>query len=172
MAGTGIFQMNIVMKMNDEIVNVAGYVKLAKLWEKSRDRIVTYHKKYYEDKYGGLSNVNLVDVYIDITGQKSIRKRPEMIRLIADCKAGKIDIISTQTRAYLAANSGEFCYLIYYLFNLSNTVHIVSEDDNYRIDTIANYENQREALLKMAEDYIKLAPMDYQDWMRDIEREF
>ena len=160
------------MKMNDEIVNVAGYVKLAKLWEKSRDKIVTYHKKYYEDKYFGLENINLVDVYIDITGQKSIKKRAEMIRLMHDCKDGKIDVISTQTRAYLAANSGEFCYLIYYLFNLSNTVHIVSEDDNYRIDTIANYENQRGALLKMAEDYIKLEPKEYQDWMRDIGREF
>ena len=89
-----------------------------------------------------------------------------------DCKQGKIDVISTQTRAYLAANSGEFCYLIYYLFNLNNTVHIVSEDDNYRIDTLANYENQREALKKMAEDYIRLNPMDYEEWKRDIEREF
>lgn len=157
------------MKMS-KMVNVAGYVKLAKLWEKSRDRIVEYHRKYYEEKYGSMEDVNLVDVYIDITGQKSIRKRLEMIRLISDCKAGKVDVISTQTRAYLAANSGEFCYLIYYLFNLKNTVHIVSEDDNYRIDTIANYENQREALLKMAEDYIKLDPTDYEDWKRDIER--
>lgn len=152
-------------------IRIAGYVKLAKLWEKSRDKITAYHKQYYEDKFGTLDDVELVDVYIDITGQKSIRKRPEMIQLIADCKAGKIDVISTQTRAYLAANSGEFCYLIYYLFTLSNTVHIVSEDDNYRIDTISNYDHQREALLKMAEDYIKLDPVDYEDWKRDIERE-
>ena len=153
-----------------EKIRVAGYVKLAKLWEKSKNKITSYHKKYYEDKYGALDDVELVGVFIDITGQKSIRKRPEMLRLIADCKSGKIDVISTQTRAYLAANSGEFCYLIYYLFNLSNTVHIVSEDDNYRIDTIANYDHQREALLKMAEDYIKLDPVDYEDWKRDIER--
>ena len=153
-------------------VNVAGYVKLAKLWEKSKERIVTYHKKYYEEKYSSIENVNLVDVYIDITGQKSIRKRPEMIRLMQDCRDGKIDVISTQTRAYLAANSGEFCYLIYYLFSLDNTIHIVTEDDNYRIDTLTNYENQREALMKMAEDFIKLVPEEYEEWKKVIEQKY
>ena len=71
-------------KMNKEIVSVAGYVKLAKLWEKNRDKAVEYHHKYYKDKYADDDSVELYDVYIDITGQKNIRKRPEMIRLLKD----------------------------------------------------------------------------------------
>lgn len=155
-------------EMNKEKVSVAGYVKLAKLWEKNRDKAVEYHHKYYKDKYADDDSVELYDVYIDITGQKNIRKRPEMIRLLKDCTKGKIDIILTQTRAYLAANNAEFCLLLYYLFNLSHRVEIVTEDEYLNINTIKNEENQRDALIKMASDYVKVFPKDYEKWIKDI----
>ncbi len=154
--------------MNKEKLSVAGYVKLAKLWEKNRDKAVEYHYKYYKDKYGDDDSSVLFDVYIDITGQKNIRKRPEMIRLLKDCTDGNIDIIATQTRAYLAANNAEFCCLLHYLFHLSHKVEIVTEDEYLNINTIKNEENQRDALKKMAFDYVKVFPRDYEKWIKDI----
>ena len=61
---------------------VAGYVKLAKLWEKKEDSAIAYHKKYYAAKFDGVDGYTLVDVYIDITGKKEICKRLEMVRLV------------------------------------------------------------------------------------------
>ena len=147
---------------------VAGYVKLAKLWEKNRDKAVEYHNKYYSEKYANSDHYELHGVYIDITGQKHIKKRPEMIQLLKDCAEGRIDIIAVQTRGYLAANNEEFYFLLYYLFSLSNTVNIVTEDERWNIDTIKNEDNQRAALLKMSTDYVKMFSDDYNKWYEDI----
>ena len=38
------------------------------------------------------SDKKLVGVYIDITGNKEIYKRPEMVHLLKDCKNGSIQI--------------------------------------------------------------------------------
>ena len=93
-----------------------------------------------------------------------------MVRLIKDCVLGRVDCIATQTRAYLAANSEEFFYLIYLLFTLNPPIHIVTEDDNYHIDTIKNEDQQAEALLKMATDYIKMNPKGYSSWRDEVLR--
>ena len=100
-------------------LRVAGYVKLEKLWERRRAQALEYHTKYYAKKYSDSTDFELVGVYIDITGRKEIKNRPEMLRLIHDCKEGRIDCIATQSRAYLAANTGEFCSLIRYLFDMA-----------------------------------------------------
>ena len=103
-------------------LRVAGYVKLEKLWERRRAQALEYHTKYYAKKYSDSTDFELVGVYIDITGRKEIKNRPEMLRLIHDCKEGRIDCIATQSRAYLAANTGEFCSLIRYLFDMAMTI--------------------------------------------------
>ena len=148
--------------------HVAGYVKLAKLWERAAETALAYHHKYYEDKYVEDPQMELFDVYVDITGQKDIRKRPDMIRLIRDCIDGHVNCIATQTRAYLAANNRELFYLLYFLFKLPGGIEIVTEDDNYHIDTIINADNQKQALSAMASDYIKMNPKDYENWKTGI----
>lgn len=92
-------------------VKVAGYVKLAKLWERSRDEAIAFHSSYYANKYSDSSQFQLVGTYIDITGKKEIRQRPEMLRLIRDCSLGKVECIDALTSGYLAANAKEFSYL-------------------------------------------------------------
>lgn len=32
-------------------ISVAGYVKLAKLWDKHKEDALNYHKKFFEDKF-------------------------------------------------------------------------------------------------------------------------
>ena len=65
----------------DHRYKVGGYVKLAKLWERSKDAAVAYHSSYYAEKFKTDSDKKLVGVYIDITGNKEIYKRPEMVHL-------------------------------------------------------------------------------------------
>lgn len=48
---------------------VGGYVKLAKLWERSKDAAVAYHSSYYAEKFRDDADKKLVGVYIDITGK-------------------------------------------------------------------------------------------------------
>lgn len=147
---------------------VAGYVKLAKLWERSRETAIPYHHQYYEKKFRGSQDFELVGVYIDITGRKEIKNRPEMLRLISDCRDGKIDCIAVQTRAYLAANTGEFCSLIRYLFDLAKPIHIITEDEQYNINTIINEDYQREELYRMARSYTEINPDEYRKWIENI----
>ena len=80
---------------------VGGYVKLAKLWERSKDAAVAYHSSYYAEKFRDDADKRLVGVYIDITGNKEIYKRPEMVHLLKDCKNGSVNLIFSQTRAYI-----------------------------------------------------------------------
>ena len=151
-------------------IKIAGYVKLAKLWERSADSAIPYHHEYYEKKYPSNSEYELVGVYIDITGKKEIYNRPEMLRLIRDCRDGKVEMIAAQTRGYLAANTKEFCYFTYYLFALGKRIDIVTEDDSYNINTSVNIDQQREAIFKMAKDYIALNPDDYVKWQDNVNR--
>jgi len=147
---------------------VAGYVKLAKLWEKTADKAVPYHEQYYKGKYQDDPQMELVGVYIDITGQKNIRNRKQMLRLIADCMSGKVNCIATQTRAYLAANNEEFFFLIHLLFGLAPPVEIVTEDTDYIFDTITNTDHQKETLKATAAEYKKMDPDGYEKWKADI----
>lgn len=151
-----------------EKIKVAGYVKLAKLWEKKRAEAIPYHHKYYKDKFGGSDGYELIDVYVDITGNKRIVKRSEMIRLLKDCMEGRVQCIATQTKGYLAADTREFCYLFKFIRDIGNGIHLITEDDNYNINTVANEDMQLQALLKMAEDYIELNPTDYESWKNSI----
>lgn len=151
-----------------EKIKVAGYVKLAKLWEKRRAEAVPYHHKYYAEKYAHSDIFELTDVYVDITGNKQIVKRMEMVRLLKDCMESKVQCIATQTKGYLAADTREFCYLYKFLRDIGGGIHLITEDDNYNIDTVTNEDMQLQALLKMAEDYIALNPSDYEAWKKSI----
>lgn len=154
--------------MNENKLQVAGYVKLAKLWERSKDAAIETHYRFYGELFEDSEDFELVDVYIDITGQKTIPKRMEMVRLLRDCMAGKIDVIATQTRAYLAANPAEFCYLVKFLFDLETTIDIITEDEQYKIDTLVDEDGQREALYAMADQFVSMTQIKYADWLERL----
>lgn len=156
------------MNESTDKLRLAGYVKLAKLWEHHRFAAFQYHNNYYHQFADESSQFELVGVYIDITGKKEISKRPEMLRLIRDCSLGKIDCITAQTRGYLAANTKEFCYLVKMLFDMGQGINIVTEDFAYNIDTLENREQQREALYHMAESFIALNPVEYNAWVQAV----
>ena len=152
----------------NENYRVGGYVKLAKLWERKRDEAIQLHEQYYEEMFKSTPDMELVDVYIDITGNKNIWKRPGMLQLIKDCQNKKVNCIATQTKAYLAANTEDFFFLIYYLFTMPSRVDLVTEDADYNINTIVNAEHQREELLAAAKKYISVEPARYLEWVNKI----
>ena len=51
---------------------------------------------------------------------------------------------------------------------MKERVDIVTDDDRFQINTILNVEQQREALMKMAEDYIYLNPPEHQKWLSGV----
>lgn len=85
----------------NENYRVGGYVKLAKLWERKKEESIKLHEEYYKEMFKETPDMELVDVYIDITGNKNIWKRPGMLQLIKDCKNKKVNCIATQTKAYI-----------------------------------------------------------------------
>ena len=147
-------------------IKVAGYAKLAKLWEKRREEAIWYHQKYYSDRFSVYGEYELVGVYVDITGSRQTAKRTELVRLIKDCNDGKVQCIATQTRGYLAASSEEFCYLVKILFDME--VNLITEDETYHIDTIRDTDGQKAALYKMAEEFISLDPERYSVWRENV----
>ncbi len=147
---------------------VGAYVKLAKLWDRKRSAAIAYHNNYYKEKLKDNSEMGLVDVYVDITGNKDICKRPQMIRLLSDCRCGRVNCIATQTKGYLAANAEDLFFLLYYLFGLKNRIDIVTEDSEYNINTIVDAEQQRENLMKAAEKYVTVESCRYSEWERSV----
>ena len=152
----------------EEQYRLAGYVKLAKLWEKSREQAIPLHNEYFQQKCESDSRFLLQDVYVDITGNKHIYKRPEMVRLLRNCTRGKIDVIMTPTRAYLAPNSEEFCFFIKFLFDIKYRIELVTDDEERRIDTLLNPENQKGSLKRMAETYVALERAEYDRWCSNM----
>lgn len=149
---------------------VAGYVKLAKLWETKRDKAIAYHKAYYERKYKSDERMELVGVYVDITGNKHVYHRNDMLRLLNDCRSGKVNCIAAQTSGYLAPNLEEFCYLYSYISELNIDIAIITEDSQYQINTIDNPENQGEALARMARQYTAALSKEYAVWKYRLEK--
>ena len=143
---------------------------LEDLREQEEQILVDQHDgiKAIERRFGDFEDGTLVDVYIDITGYKETAKRPEMLRLMRDCADGKVNLIFAETKGYLSANTREFCYWLHFIFNLKERVDIITDDDKFNINTILNADTQREALIKMAEDYIYLNPPDHQKWLNGV----
>ena len=58
-----------------------------------------------------------------------------------------------------------------YLFDLPMRVDIVTDDDDQRIDTILDVENQRQNLKELAEKYTSIRRKDYLEWRIRLEDE-
>ena len=151
-------------------LRAAGYVKLAKLWEKSKDKVIEVNGKYFIERYANDENINIQGVYIDITGNKNIYRRPEMVHLLHDCSIGLIDVICVQTRAYLAANTEELFFLLNYLFGFEYRVDIKTDDNDRRIDTLLDSENQRNILRNTAVQYVNIKQQEYETWLGKLEK--
>ena len=151
---------------------VAGYVKNALLWKKRNpEEMTAYNRAYFEKQLEGHENMELVDVYIDITGNKETYKRPEMVRMIRDVIDGRVNLIYSRTSAYIAANANELCMLMKFLFEQSEMVDLYTEDPVYQFNTIDNIDNQLQELKRMSNAYCVLFHDEYQDWKHKLQEQ-
>ena len=155
----------------EEAMEDARNGKLSPYWQNNLKRECLHHSSYYAERFRDDVDKRLVGVYIDITGNKEIYKRPEMVHLLQDCKKGIVNLIFSQTRAYLAANTCDFCFLLKYLFDIPMRVDVVTDDDDQRIDTILDVDNQRQSLKELAEKYTSIREKEYLAWKARLEHE-
>lgn len=148
---------------------VAGYVKNALLWKKRNpEEMIAYNRAYFEKQLEGVDNMELVDVYVDVTGNKETYKRPEMVRLIRDVMIGKVNLIYARTSGYIAANTNELCMLMEFLFEQNEMVDLFTEDPIYQFDTISNLDHQLEALHRIADAYCNIRNEEFQIWKNKL----
>ena len=144
---------------------VAGYVKNALLWKnRNPEEMIAYNRFYFEEQLSEMENMELVDVYVDVTGHKETYKRPEMVRLLKDITEGKVNMIYSRTSGYIAANVNELCMLMEFLFEQDEMVDIYTEDEDYQFDTITNPDHQIEELRRMALSHCTLYRKAYEEW--------
>jgi len=148
---------------------VAGYVKNALLWKKRNpDEMIAYNRAYFERQLEGQDNMELVDVYVDVTGNKETFKRPEMVRLLRDAMLGRINLIYSRTSGYIAANTNELCMLIEFLFEQDTMIDLFTEDPIYQFNTIDNPDHQLEELHRMADAYCNIRSEEYLVWKKKL----
>ena len=151
-------------------LRVAGYAKLAKYWEKDRNGAITFHDSYFREKFSDPSRWCFIRSFVDITGAKEIRRRPQMLHLLDYCSSSRVDLIFTQTKGYLAANTDEFCFLIRFLSEIAPNVTIQTEDRVYHLDTLENSDHQKEELLRMVDRYCSVNPEHYEKWKEQVRK--
>ena len=93
-------------------------------------------KNHYEDFVNHHPGWELIDIYADegISGT-SLKHRDSFLRMMEDCKAGKIDLIITKNIARFARNTLDCIANIRELKGLSNPVGVFFETENlYTLD--------------------------------------
>ena len=84
---------------------VAAYCRVSTL-QKAQEESFETQKLYYEDYISKRTNWTLVDIYADRgISATSIKRRADFIRMIEDCKAGKITRIITKSVSRFARNT-------------------------------------------------------------------
>ena len=88
-------------------------------------------KNYYTDMVSRHSNWDLVDIYADegISGT-SLKKRDSFNRMIADCKAGKIDLIVTKSVSRFARNIVDCISIVRMLSAMTPPVEVFFETEH------------------------------------------
>ena len=88
-------------------------------------------KNYYTDFVGQHPNWHLVEIYADegISGT-SLKHRDAFNRMIADCKAGKIDLIITKSVSRFARNIVDCISYVRMLKNMNPAVGILFESES------------------------------------------
>lgn len=87
--------------------------------------------RYYKDYFKNRSDCELVDLYMDegISGT-DMYKRDEFLRMIDDCKRGKIDKIITKSVSRFARNTEELLNVIRLLKNIGVSVYFEEQNIN------------------------------------------
>lgn len=106
---------------------VAVYVRVSTASEKQTSSF-ELQKKYYEEFVQKHSNWQMVQIYADegISGT-SLKKRDAFLKMIEDCKDGKIDLVIVKCISRFARNVADFTSSLRMLANLRPSVGVFFE---------------------------------------------
>lgn len=114
----------------DILKRVAPYCRVSTLQESQEDSYET-QKLYYEKMIAEHPNWEMVDMYADHgISATSMTHRDDFLRMLADCKAGKIDMILTKTVPRFARNVVDCIATCRMLKNLNPPVAVFFEAQN------------------------------------------
>ena len=102
-------------------IRVAAYVRVSTDSMQQESSIVL-QREYFENQIKNNPEYEFVGIYEDdgVTAT-SVEKRKGFLKIMEDCKAGKIDLILTKSISRFARNTGDMLYYVN-LLNSLNTV--------------------------------------------------
>lgn len=113
-----------------KVIYIAPYVRVS---TDGSEQLASYELQYqyYKEYVSSHPEWQLVDIYADegISGT-SVKKRAEFLRMLEDCKAGKIDMIITKNISRFARNVVDCVETVRMLKNLPKPVAVYFEDMN------------------------------------------
>ena len=107
---------------------VAIYLRTAAL-DSQRQRVLNLEKKYYQELLHNNTQMQLVKIYCDEGYSGNSQIRPGLNQMIADCEAGKLDLIVTRNVSRFYRNIVESLSLIRKLRMLEKPVGVFFESE-------------------------------------------
>lgn len=112
------------------IWRVAPYCRVSTMSEAQEDSYET-QMQYYADYANRRADWDLVDIYADQgISATSMRRRVDFLRMIEDCKQGKIDLIITKSISRFARNIVDCVSVCRMLKHLNPPVGVLFETEN------------------------------------------
>ena len=112
------------------ILRVAAYCRVS-TYEESQAGSFELQVQYYREMIGKNKKWELVDIYSDEgVSATSMRNRQAFLRMIEDCRAGKIDLIITKSVSRFARNTSDCLDVIRQLKTLNPPVSVLFETEN------------------------------------------
>ena len=111
-------------------VKVAGYARVSTAHEDQQSSI-TIQRQHFLSQAAGHTDWQFVGIYCDIVSGTKKEKRPELQRLLTDCRDGRVNLVLTKSISRFARNTTDLLEMVRSLSALG--VGIVFDREN--IDT-------------------------------------
>ena len=110
-------------------LRVAAYYRVSTNHEEQKSSLET-QISYYEKLIAEHENWQLVKIYAECASGTQLKKRPEFMKMLKDCKHGKIDLILTKSISRFGRNTLDTLKTLYELFNSGVKGYFEKEDLN------------------------------------------
>lgn len=121
---------DVKKKSTAKVLRVAAYCRVSTDSDAQLESLDA-QKTHYENYINGREDWEFAGLYFDegISGTKK-EKRPALLRMIADCKAGKIDFVITKSISRFARNTTDCLEMVRKLLELDIPIYFEKENLN------------------------------------------
>lgn len=119
----------------------------------------SYCQWCFRNKYRNRNGTRNETFYIDICGRTEITMCPQMLRLLRDCRNGKIDLVFAESITYVAPRMIDVIFWLYYLLHLNHKVEII-------VDLALNTERSSDHRQRTIEATESIVQKDYEKYAK------